>query len=328
MTERLWGFWTRGKLDLLRDYLDAFTTASKQVSERVYIDIFAGRPTNSDRLTGEEISGSALIACQTANPPFTRLRFIELAPSASRLCDRLRVEFPNRDIVVYEGDCNQRIGQLLRGLRPFNWAPTFAFVDPNGPDAEWSTLRALATHKRSGLSKVELWLLFPDPQFVRLLPTSSDQGPREQDIDRITRMFGTDRWMRIYGARSKGKISPSQAKEEYVNLMRWRLESVLDYRWTHPLLVKNEANRPIYTMIFATDNEAGTRIMSHLYARAAAQFPAMRKEARLRRREIEDERRGIRRLFSVDELDVPVDPHERFYEHQPPWDPDESLVRK
>jgi hypothetical protein len=177
-------------------------------------------------------------------------------------------------------------------------------------------------HKQSGLSKVELWLLFPTPQFVRLLPQSSDREPRPQDVDRISRMFGTDRWLQIYMSQRLGEISAAEAREEYVNLMRWRLERVLSYRWTHPLLVRNEANRPIYTMIFATDNEAGTRIMSSLYARAAAEFPAMRREARLQRQELENERRGIRTLFSISDLDVPVARNERFYEHQPPWDPE------
>ena len=37
---RYWGFWTRGKLDILRRYLDAFTTASSGQGERIYLDLF------------------------------------------------------------------------------------------------------------------------------------------------------------------------------------------------------------------------------------------------------------------------------------------------
>lgn len=43
---RYWGFWTRGKLDLLRRYLDAFTTASKGQNEILYLDLFGGQPEN------------------------------------------------------------------------------------------------------------------------------------------------------------------------------------------------------------------------------------------------------------------------------------------
>ena len=46
---RRWGFWTRGKLDILRDYLDAFTTATKnKASERLYLNLFAGDPENGE----------------------------------------------------------------------------------------------------------------------------------------------------------------------------------------------------------------------------------------------------------------------------------------
>jgi hypothetical protein len=34
------GFWTRAKLGLLRRYLDAFTTASMSLDERLYPDLF------------------------------------------------------------------------------------------------------------------------------------------------------------------------------------------------------------------------------------------------------------------------------------------------
>ena len=51
MTKRAWGYWTKGKLDILRRYLDAFTTATKlKASERIYIDAFAGIPGNRDRI--------------------------------------------------------------------------------------------------------------------------------------------------------------------------------------------------------------------------------------------------------------------------------------
>src|SRR5205807_2861248 len=55
---RYWGFWTRGKLDLLRRYLDAFTTASKNVHERIYLDLFGGQPANRERVTEADLDGS------------------------------------------------------------------------------------------------------------------------------------------------------------------------------------------------------------------------------------------------------------------------------
>jgi three-Cys-motif partner protein len=59
-------------------YLPAFNTAAKdRSSERLYIDLMAGQPTNREKITGEEFDGSARLAL-SANPPFTRLAFCEM----------------------------------------------------------------------------------------------------------------------------------------------------------------------------------------------------------------------------------------------------------
>jgi hypothetical protein len=64
-----------------------------------------------------------------------------------------------------------------------------------------------------------------------------------------------------------------------VNLLRWQLETQLDYRHTVriPMRMKNKAD--LYDLVFATDHEAGLRIMSHLYKMAADREPKMREEA-------------------------------------------------
>lgn len=305
---RAWGFWTRGKLGILRNYLDAFTTASKSVEERLYLDLFAGEPENVDRITGEAVQGSPWVALSTDDPPFTRLRFFEL-DEPHELEAALRAEYPDRDFRVIGGDCNQTIHDVLAELRPLNWVPAFAFIDPNGPDVRWTTLETLAAFKANRRNKVELWMLFPEPMFVRFLRT--DGGEVEPDHERrITDMYGTDKWLHIYRARLDGRLAPSEARTEYVNLMRWRLQSVLGYSWTHTLEVHTEQGRPIYHLIFATDHDAGDRIMRHLYGRALDEFPKMRRQAI-------DQRRGALRLFDDEESGEQLEE----YRYEPPWPP-------
>ena len=321
--QRAWGYWTKGKLDILRRYLDAFTTTTKnKASERIYIDAFAGTPENRDRLTDEPLEGSATIALSIDDPPFTRLRFFETRANASVLEAHLLERFPNRDPQVFGGDCNELIPMELQRLRRLNWAPTFAFVDPNGMEARWCTLRALARFKRGRRYKAELFLLFAPPMFSRVLPVDGREV-RPTDVDVISQMYGTMEWRHIYLARLKNKLEPSQAREEYLNLMRWRLENNLGYRWTHPIEVHNERGHIIYYMIFATDNDAGDRIMRSVYAQAAAEFPRMREEARRTRRQLDNNSMGLTSLFGDEDqsLWAPVQPGERFYDHYPPSKP-------
>jgi len=314
---RSWGFWTREKLRVLRDYLAAFLTASSSQSERIYLDAFAGEGTGVDRLTGEQFSGSCRIALELdAGGGFTRFRFFEREGKAQELEAELRQEFPDRDIRVYPGDCNEQIPRALAQLSDVRWAPTFAFIDPDGMELEWQTLEALASHKRgyrAGRSgkpefKVELWLLFPSAGLIRTLALNPAKlSPA--DGERATRLFGTDAWKPIYQRRRDGEYDPAEAREQYVNLMRWRLERDLGYERTHPLELIDTRGRPIYHMIFATDHEAGTKIMSDLYSKAAQRIPEMRKEA-------QDRAVGQAAFDLGDEL-----PAGTSYRYEPPWTP-------
>ncbi len=320
---RVWGYWTLGKLDILRNYLDAFTTASKSSPVRIYLDMFAGEAQNEEQDTGLKVEGSPRIALSIENPPFTHLRFFELPNKAYELESVLRADFPDRDFSVVSGDCNQEVTSVLNKLRHLAQAPTFAFVDPDGMQAEWRTLKALAAFRKSPQTKVELFLLCAVPMFTRLLRVNDGTVSPEAE-GKIDAMYGCPDWREIYQARLSGRLSPSDARDEYLNLMRWRLETELRYKRTHPLEIKNVNGSPIYYMIFATDHEAGTRIMSHLFARAAAQFPAMREEAHRRREKARLDASGMLSLFSDEDnaaLRTPVTEGEQYYEYEPPWRP-------
>jgi three-Cys-motif partner protein len=266
---------------MLRDYLHAFTVAaSKKAPTTTYLDLFAGGPENLDRDTGEPVASSPQIALETS-PPFTDLRFFELA-AAAELEAALRAQYPDRAFAVTPGDSNTTVGEVLGAGDLSPRAPAFAFIDPNGPDCWWTTLETLAGFKR-GVSefKVELWMLFPEGMMTRLLPRTGELRPEVSD--RITRVFGTDEWLLIYRARVEGRLEPDEARFEYVNLMRRRLEHELGYTWTHAFTVRN-SKRPLYEMVFATDHPAGHQIMGDIYAKFAARFPEMAEEARRRRR--------------------------------------------
>ncbi len=286
---RPWGFWTRAKLRILADYLPRFlTAASGKASEFVYLDAFAGEGRGRDSITGTEFEGSARIALDTVVAGgFTRLRYFEREGKAADLERQLRADYPGRDIRVYGGDCNEQIPRALAELRDLRWAPTFAFIDPDGMEFEWRTLEALADHKRGygGVSrtkreyKVELWILFPTQGLIRTLALDPSKVT-PADRRRASRLFGTDEWQAIYDRRRFDQLSATDAKDQYVNLLRWRLEEELGYDTTHPLELKNTRGGTLYHMIFATDAPAGERIMSHLYNEAAADLPDMLREAR------------------------------------------------
>jgi three-Cys-motif partner protein len=319
---RYWGFWTRGKLDLLRKYLTAFTLASQSSRSIVYIDLFGGQPDNRDRLTMEAITGSAQIALDAPEPPFTHLRFVELAePNARQLRSFLADQHASRDATVTVGDSNHCVREVLGSLRGVNWAPTFVFIDPNGPHVHWSTLRTLARFKRRDRTKAELFILFPAGMFIRNLRT--DGSVRPDDALALDSMYGNDEWRPIYDARVGGALHPREARDEYVNLMRWQLEQDLGYQWTHSLEVFNERGHSIYHLIFATDHKVGHKIMGDLYQAAVREFPKMRRQAIEHRTLLERERSGVFSLFDIATSTSLVSDSgsEPTYQHEAPTPP-------
>lgn len=315
---RPWGYWTRLKLAILRDYLPAFLRASSgKATEFVYLDAFAGEGNGIDRLTGEEFNGSARIALEaTEASGFTRLRYFERATKAKELGDKLRAEYPDRDIEVYGGDCNAEIPKALAELEDVKWAPTFAFIDPDGMEFAWRTLEHLADHKRGYRTsdspkpeyKVELWLLFPTQGLIRTLALDESRL-RPNDEERATRLYGTEDWRSIYDRRVSGVLRAAEAREEYVNLLRWRLGNDLGYAKTHAFELKNTRGGTVYHMVFATDNKAGDQIMADLYAKTAKLAPAMQQEAR-------DRAKG-QGSFDLGDVEFDV----AGYEYEPPREP-------
>jgi three-Cys-motif partner protein len=303
---------------MLAAYLQRFTTASKQAKGTLYLDLFAGEAKNQSRTTGEEISGSPRVALDTV-PPFTKLVFFELPDQAAQLEAELRAAYPTRDFEVVDGDCNDKLGPVLDRLscERWNWAPTFAMVDQQAAEIRWSTLEQLSKFKAPTKPKVELWLLFAPSMLPRGL-RSVNPDAVDRFAERITAMYGTEDWRDGYVARSRGLLSGGELRDELLNLMRWRMAKPLGYRVTHPFEMKNTKGTPLYNMIFATDHDAGERIMNHIYGKAAEERPQMQAEAAAKAQEAKEEKLGTPGLFAPMPRTIKPDD---LYVHQPPTPP-------
>jgi three-Cys-motif partner protein len=241
------GYWTEVKLDVLSKYLSAFNNASRSANSTVYLDLFGGSLSHTLEQSGKSFPGSTARALRT-KPPFSRLVFWELDAQAAALKSDLEEKFPGDDrYKVVAGDCNRCLEEGLESVKDLRWAPTFAFVDPKGLDVEWTTLEKLSKWRRDKKErKVEMWILVPEPAFARVLGLKGTRG--EGWPEQLTGYFGTDEWIAIYQRRQSGEFGPERTRDVFVNLLRWRLEKVLGYQWTHDLKLTNVSDQPIYTM--------------------------------------------------------------------------------
>ena len=320
MTEGWGGWWTEAKLEILRKYLHAFNLASTRAKATVYLDLFAGMPTHT-RPDNETVhDGSTTVALAT-DPGFTKLVFWELEPTAAQLHSALRTARPGDSRwTVVSGDSNVTIDTGLSHVADLQWAPTFAFIDPKGLDVAWTTLERRARW-RKGKTKVELWILLPEPAMERVLGLKGVRG--RNTAEQMTSLYGSEDWVAIHEHRRDGEYTAERTRAEYVNLLRWRLQNKLGYKITHPLTLTNATGAPVYTMVFATDHDAGATIMRDIYSHAHVnEIPQLRGVALAHREQARQDATGIQSLF------VPPAPSVAAseYVHTEPWEPPKRLA--
>jgi three-Cys-motif partner protein len=135
------------------------------------------------------------------------------------------------------------------------------FLDPYGMSVEWSTLEAIARTKA-----IDLWVLFPlgiGP--TRVLPANA--LPEGRWAKRLTKLFGTEDWMRFY--RREPKPDLFNAQEEAWNrdasvqsILRFFLErmaGIFARVVDQPLILTNSKNSPMYALCFAAGNPGGAK---------------------------------------------------------------------
>ena len=258
------GPWTEQKLEILRRYLDAYTTALKnQRFQLTYVDAFAGAGSYTDATGGYEEfhelhKGSARIALDVDDKPFDRLVFVEKDLERVESLHKMRNEYPGRQIEIVQGDANVRVPEFCRNMGYSDRA--VVFLDPYATQVSWETVEAIAATK-----KIDCWILFPLMAVTRMMPTGNE--PDEATATRLDRVFGgRGYWLSSYqdspqlsmlGDNKRRERGPSdQIAERYRERLRTIFHSVATTR--HALM--NSKNAPLFELFFAAGNPKGARI--------------------------------------------------------------------
>ena len=273
------------KLSIVEGYLKAFTTALRRKYPALwYIDAFAGtgertvkhdaRPADMFAEAVEERiearRGSALIALKPI-PAFDRLIFMDIRARHCKALERLRAEYPDRQIDVIKGDANDIIEQIVRARR---WSGTRAVIllDPYGMHIDWATLEAIRKTEA-----MDVWYLVSLEGLWRqasIDPAKLTAKKREA----ITRMVGTDDWQTAwYGPKSaqgtldlgieetRRTASVDDIADYFLGRLRSLFPTVLK-----PLRLKNKGGAPAFALFFAMSNpdpkatRVATRIASQI----------------------------------------------------------------
>ena len=167
------GDWTVKKLDVLKRYLNSYTTALKgQHFRLVYIDAFAGDGTVKFETPDSEfrsvVDGSARLALEVKDKQFDRLVFVEQDGERCEELRKLQDHYSNRRVDIVQADANTFLQWL--DLDRFAWRGVL-FVDPFATQVEWATVQTIASFEA-----LDMWLLFPLSAIARMLPRSRSPG--------------------------------------------------------------------------------------------------------------------------------------------------------
>jgi three-Cys-motif partner protein len=196
------------KVDVIRKYLTAYTTALKNKGfTLLYIDPFAGTGERTQReesmpLFEEDgdvvtMPGSASMALSIV-PKFDVLVFIDAKAKHAKALEALKQQHPDRCIEIRRMDANHALQSIVREFQwrgpgvPGKGRRAVVFLDPYGMQVEWATLEAI---KRT--EAIDLWYLFPTHAVLRNAPRDGTKLDSHNEAA-LTRLFGTrERWQRI-----------------------------------------------------------------------------------------------------------------------------------
>ena len=261
---RFGGLWTEQKLEILRAYLDAYTTALKNLPfTLMYVDGFAG--AGSYRVSGADYEefdefrkGSTRVALDVADKPFDQLIFIEQDASAAEALLQMTNEYPGRHIEVVQGDANVKVPQFCHGMADFDRA--VVFLDPYKTEVSWTTVETIATTQ-----KIDCWILFPLMAVSRMMPT--DREPDEALAEQLDRIFGgREHWQASYQDSPQMSLwdevrrTERGSSEQIAQLYRKRLESVFYCAAPTSRTLRNSRGSPLFEFFFAAGNPRGAPI--------------------------------------------------------------------
>ena len=137
------GYWTEVKLDIIREYAQAYSTilaARRQPSfYHIYIDAFAGAGVQVSRRSGDFIAGSPLNALNIS-PRFKEYHLIDRDGEKADLLRKITREYENT--TVYSEDCNRiLLTKVFPLVRWKDYRRALCLLDPYGLDLSWEVVR-------------------------------------------------------------------------------------------------------------------------------------------------------------------------------------------
>jgi three-Cys-motif partner protein len=281
------GPWTEKKLEAFSKYVWSYLTILKQRPQwkTIYFDGFAGsgdrknlNPETEDlykqlKLTVEEESvykGAAeRVLTLDEGLLFNFYYFVE---SSQQSLDKLKAKLemlPNAKKTRLDfklGDCNKWLGKLATALQNPNYA-ALVLLDPFGMQINWSSIEGLKG------TRSDVWILVPTGVIINRLLYRNGQL---EHLEKLQFFFGlteteikgefykTETKLNLFGEQDEVVTKVVKPIEHIMNLYIRQLKTVWKYVNEKPLRLDNTKGRPLFHLVFASNNATALRIAEHI----------------------------------------------------------------
>jgi len=240
--------WTNNKALLIKRYLYYFVNVTHHGS---YIDGFAGPQKLETNWAAKLVLESEprwlrhFFLCELRAGSFAKLR---------NLCDQQPIIGKGksaRTIEPRQGDFNELVYEILKSPYLTEKEATFCLLDQRTFECHWSTVEALARHKKVG-NKIELFYFLACAWFARAMSRKAHA--------KLELWWGNSGWQALRGL---SDIDRAQAICD-------RMVRELGYKSAQPFPIyrRRGAGRVMYYMIHATDYPIAPALMVKAYNRA------------------------------------------------------------
>ena len=179
------GPWCVTKLIALAYFIDIYTkiiSKTPYFKKMRYIDLLSGSGLCKIRETGDIVAGSALIAATLCFRQFDEYILVELKERSSKALEkRMKILTPN--VKVINEDCNKVISQIVLNLGKYDHY--LAFVDCEGLEVNWSTIKTLLTKQG------DIIINFQSRMISRVVGRAKRSIADEKKLNLF---YGDDRW--------------------------------------------------------------------------------------------------------------------------------------
>lgn len=266
------GPWTLEKLDILEEYLDAYTKVLKEkYFKLMYIDAFAGTGyvEFQDEHAKYRIDGSATRAIGIK--AFEKLIFIEKDQNRCYELEKLKQAHSDRNVQIENFDANDYLKNLRQDWK--KWRGVL-FLDPFATEVQWSTIEIIAT-----FNALDTWILFPTSAVARMLPTSKmPDNVSRRWADRLTNVFGDESWRDLYQPSPQMNFLDTnehvreEGVKELIKIYKRNLKPIFQDRFlSKSRTLRNSKNSALFEFLFCVGNPSGVgpakRIATHLLNR-------------------------------------------------------------